>query len=111
MTTTKSLLLLSVTMAANILYVNAQKIDEGKVVFEISYPDADIPDEQMTMMPTESVVYFKDDHSRVETKMGMGMNMVMLIDNKTKTVTSLMDMMGNKMALKMNEDDLKKQKE
>ena len=43
----KSFLLLSFLIAANVVYVNAQKLSEGKAVFEISYPDSDIPDEQM----------------------------------------------------------------
>lgn len=111
MNKTKTLLLLFIMMAVNIIYVNAQKIDEGKILYEISYPDADIPDEQMAMMPTESKLFFKDDHSRVEMKMGMGMNQVMIFDNKNKIMTMLMDMMGNKIAIKMNEDDIKKRKE
>ncbi|HKR04362.1 MAG TPA: DUF4412 domain-containing protein [Bacteroidia bacterium] len=111
MNKTKTLLLLFQLMAGNIVYLNAQKIDEGKAVFEISYPDADIPDEQMAMMPTESSMFFKEDQARVEMKMGMGMNQVMIFDNKNKIMTILMDMMGNKIAIKMTEDDIKKRKE
>ncbi|MEP7167958.1 MAG: DUF4412 domain-containing protein [Bacteroidota bacterium] len=111
MNTYKKLLLFFVLMAANIIYANGQKIGEGKAVFEISYPDADIPDEQMAMMPTESTMFFKDNEARVEMKMGMGMNQVMLFDNKAKIMTMLMDMMGNKIAIKMNEEDIKKRKE
>ena len=110
MNKTKSLLLLFVLMAANIICVNAQKIDEGKVVYEISYPDADMPDEQMAMMPTESTMFFKDNQSRVEMRMGMGMSQVMIFDNKNKVMTMLMDMMGSKSAIKFTEDDIKKQK-
>src|SRR4051794_19395113 len=101
MNKTKTVMLLLITMAANTIYVNAQKIDEGKVVFEISYPDADMPDEQMAMMPTESKMFFKDNQARIEMKMGMGMSQVMLFDNKNKMMTMLMDMMGNKIAVKM----------
>jgi GLPGLI family protein len=111
MNKTKIMMLLLITMAANTIYVNAQKIDEGKVVFEISYPDADMPDEQMAMMPTESKMFFKDNQGRVEMKMGMGMSQVMLFDNKNKMMTMLMDMMGNKIAVKMTEEDIKKRKE
>jgi len=109
----KKSLLLFVLIAASALsgYVHAQKINEGKVVFEISYPDADIPDEQMAMMPTESIMFFKNNQSRVEMKMGMGMNQVMIFDNKNKIMTMLMDMMGSKTAVKFDEQDIKKQKE
>ena len=107
----KEAVLLIVMVALNIIYVNAQKIDEGKVVFDISYPDADMPDEQMAMMPTESKMFFKDNQARIEMKMGMGMSQVMIFDNKNKIMTMLMDMMGNKIAVKMNEDDIRKRKE
>ena len=111
MNNSKKLMLLFVLMAANVIHSNAQKVDEGKVIYEISYPDADIPDEQMAMMPTESTMFFKGAQSRVEMKMGMGMSQVMIFDNKNKVMTMLMDMMGNKTAVKMTEADVKKQKE
>src|ERR1051325_9859405 len=111
MNKTKNLLILFVLMASDITISKAQKIDEGKVTFEISYPDSDIPDEQMAMMPTESTMFFKDNQARVEMKMGMGMNQVMIFDNKNKVMTMLMDMMGSKTAVKFNEADIKKQKE
>lgn len=88
----------------------AQPMSEGKITFEISYPDSDIPDEQMAMMPTEMEMYIKDDKTRVEMTMGMGMSNVTIVDNKTKTATTLMDMMGNKMAIKSSEEEYKKQR-
>ncbi|MBC7865535.1 MAG: DUF4412 domain-containing protein [Bacteroidia bacterium] len=103
-------MLLFVLIAASTLYVNAQKIDEGKVLYEISYPDADIPDEQMAMMPTEAKMFFKNLSSRMEMKMGMGMDNVMIFDNKNKVMTMLMDMMGNKMAVKFTEADIKEKR-
>jgi GLPGLI family protein len=111
MNKTKKVMLLFILMAANVIYANAQKISEGKVVYDITYPDTDMPDEQMAMMPTESSMFFKGTQSRVEMKMGMGMNQVVLFDNKNKVMTMLMDMMGSKTAVKMTEEDLKKQKE
>lgn len=107
----KSLVLLFILLAASIVFVNAQKTDQGKITYEISYPDADLPDDQMAMMPTEMSMQFKDSKSRVDMKMGMGMSTSVISDSKTKTATTLMDMMGNKMAIKMTEADLKKQKE
>ena len=43
------------------------------MIYEISYPDSDIPDEQLAMMPTESSLQFKGTQSRVDMAMGMGM--------------------------------------
>jgi GLPGLI family protein len=107
----KSFLLLSFLIAANVVYVNAQKLSEGKAVFEISYPDSDIPDEQMAQMPTEMSILFKGDKSRIDMKMGMGMSTTIIKDGKAKEATTLFDMMGNKMAVKTSAEDMKKQKE
>ncbi|MCC6383793.1 MAG: DUF4412 domain-containing protein [Bacteroidia bacterium] len=91
---------------------NAQQaFNEGKIIFEISYPNADIPDQQLAMMPTEMTMYLKRDKSRVEMSMGMGMSTVVINDNKAKVATTLMDVMGNKIATKVTEEDVKKENE
>ncbi|MFI5219900.1 MAG: DUF4412 domain-containing protein [Bacteroidia bacterium] len=107
----KIILLLICFATINSAVLNAQKINEGKVVYEISYPDADIPDEQLAMMPTESSIQFKGTQSRLDMAMGMGMSMIMIFDGKEKTSTTLMDMMGSKTATKMTEQDMKEEKE
>ncbi|MBL7928460.1 MAG: DUF4412 domain-containing protein [Bacteroidia bacterium] len=97
-------------LTAVVLPAAAQKtINEGKLVFEISYPNSDIPDQQMAMMPTEMVMYIKKDKSRMEMSMGMGMTTVVITDNKAKVATTLMDVMGNKIATKSTEADIEKQ--
>lgn len=111
MNKTKTLFLLFVLMAATIISVNAQKLEEGKLTYEISYPDSEIPDEQMAMMPTEMTMQFKEMKSRMDMKMGMGMSTIVITDGKTKSATTLMDIMGNKIAMKMTAEDMKKQKE
>lgn len=83
----KIILLLTGLAAINASVLNAQKINEGKVVYEISYPDTDMPDEQLAMMPTELSVQFKGTQSRVDMAMGMGMSMIMIFDGKEKTMT------------------------
>ncbi len=80
-------------LTAVVLPAAAQKtMNEGKLVFEISYPNSDIPDQQMAMM-----------------SMGMGMTTVVISDNKAKVATTLMDVMGNKIATKSTEADIEKQ--
>lgn len=107
----KNLLLLFILLTIAAGADAQQKLSEGKVTFEIAYGDTDLPDETMAMMPTEMDMYFKNDKSRVEMSMGMGMNQTMIFDNKARTMTMLMDMMGNKIAVKNTEEDIKKQKE
>jgi GLPGLI family protein len=88
----------------------AQKtMNEGKFIFEISYPGSEMSDQQLAMMPTEMVMYIKKDKSRMEMSMGMGMTTVVISDNKAKVATTLMDVMGNKIATKSTEADIEKQ--
>jgi len=105
-------ILLVAAAAVPVLPSNAQKkISEGKITFEISYPDSDMPDEMAAMMPTEMDMYIKTDKSRIDMTMGMGMNQVMIFDNKAKTMTMLMDMMGKKIKVVSTEADMKKKRE
>src|SRR5690349_16288876 len=91
--------------------VKAQdKIKEGKATFEISYPDAEeMNDQQLAMMPKESVSYFKDYWTRSETTMGFGV-MVNIYNPEKKEAYTVMDMMGKKTAIKSTEEDIEKQK-
>ncbi len=91
-------------------FVFAQKkLTEGKLVFDITYPDADLDANTLAMMPTESTIYFKGQMSRAEIKMQMG-NTVAITDGKEGVTTTLMDMMGNKMAIKFTKEDIEKEK-
>lgn len=88
----------------------AQKnFKEGKIVYAITFPDMDLDPQQAAMMPTTMTLYIKGDNSRMEMKMGMGMSQTVITDSKTKTVTSLIDAMGQKYAMKMTEEDIKKE--
>ena len=49
-----------------------KKINEGKVTFEITYPDMELDQQTMAMLPDKSTFYFKNEKSRVEVKMAMG---------------------------------------
>lgn len=85
-------------------------ITSGKVIFDISYPDSQFDDQTMSNFPTESIMYFKNDKSRVEVSMAMGKTIV-ISDNKSGNAVMLMDMMGNKMAIDMNKADIEKEKQ
>lgn len=81
---------------------------EGKVVYELSFPGMELDANTAAMMPKESSFFIKDTKSRMEMSMGMGMSTVTLSDSKDKSTTLLYDMMGNKMAIKMTEEEMKK---
>lgn len=104
-------LFLAVCLFASTAVAFAQKSFEGKIVYEMSFPGMEIPPDQAAMMPKEMVIMIKNKKSRVEMQMGMGMNQITISDGDKKEATMLMDMMGNKMAIKMTEADMKKKSE
>lgn len=86
-----------------------KKLTQGKAVFTISYPESELDQQTLSMMPSESVVYFKDQRSRAEMKIAMGTT-VAITDARTGAMTTLMDMMGNKIAMKFSKEELEKEK-
>ena len=84
------------------------KISEGKIVFTITMADNDMDPQMASMMPKEMTMSFKGDKSKSDMAMGMG-NMSTIYDSKTKLLIQLMDMMGQKNAIKMTEADVEKQ--
>lgn len=87
------------------------KIREGKVTYAISFPDSSDDNGMIeSVMGKEYIIYFKDSSSRMETKGGMG-NMVIISDGKSGDTYTLMDMMGEKYALKMTDADMSTFKE
>jgi GLPGLI family protein len=94
---------------------------EGKVTYEVSFPGLEVatehevsfprlevPAEQKAMVPTEMLMYCKGSNSRTELSMGMGMSQTIISNGKNKESIMLMDMMGNKTAIKFTEADEKK---
>lgn len=110
----KNKLHLAVTLLFSILIqfnAHAQKpLNEGKIVFAITYPDMEMDAQMLAMMPTESVVFIKGAMSRTELTMGMGISSSSIMNSKTGEVIALTDMMGSKSAMKMTADDVKKSK-
>ena len=100
-------LLISFIFSINSLI--AQTLDAGKVIYDISFPESNFDEQTLSMMPKEATMYFNNDKTRMEMQMGMGMNMITIGDNKSKTATVLMDMMGNKTAMTMTEQDIIKE--
>lgn len=85
-------------------------LKSGKIVFEISYKDPNMDENNKAMMPKESIMYFKDDKMRVEVSMAMGTT-VIISDNVSQKSTVLMDFMGKKIAMETNQEQTKKEME
>jgi GLPGLI family protein len=91
-------------------YVVAQKkITQGKAIFDITYPGADLDAQSLSMMPSESTIYFKGEWSRSESKTPLGTT-VAITNSKLGETTTLLDIMGNKFAIKVSKADMDSEK-
>jgi len=91
--------------------VFSQPLAEGRVVFEIKM-GKDVDPQMSSMMPKEATAWFKKGKSRFEMSMMMGIKNTTITDENTKTSVTLMDMMGNKYAVKsiIGEEDAETKK-
>ena len=94
-------LLLLVLLKSSFVF---SQIKEGKVDFIVSYPNSELPKESLSMLPNHTVLWFKNEQSRFDMKMAMGMNMSTIIDSKNMVI--LMDILGKKTAIKKQISDL-----
>ncbi|MFL5763363.1 MAG: hypothetical protein ACJ77K_05420 [Bacteroidia bacterium] len=89
----------------------AQKKFEGVITYSISFEESGLPPEALAMLKgAESKTYIKNDMRRVDMTTPV-QSSSSVIDNKTKTVLTTMEIMGQKYIIKTSEDDLKKEKE
>ena len=87
----------------------AQKAFEGTITYGIEYED--LPEEMeamRAMLPTETTIKIKDSKTRTEQSMGMG-STISIFDGKTNSSITLMDMMGQKIAIPTSSEELEKE--
>src|SRR5512136_311568 len=77
----------------------AQKTFEGIITYKINYPDNKFTESQMAMFPKILTVMIKGERSRTDIQTGMG-NTIEISDYASKTKTTLLDMMGQKFAIR-----------
>jgi GLPGLI family protein len=80
----------------------------GVVVYNITYPEGDLDPQMASMMPKTMKMKIKGDKSRTEISMGMGTT-VAIFDGEANTGVTLIDMMGQKFAMKISPDDVEKE--
>ncbi len=81
--------------------ISAQQF-EGEITYSISY--LQVPEEMHgfeNMLPTVMKYYFSGDKMAIQQDMGLG-SQVVVFDNATNTGFVLMDMMGQKIAMKVD---------
>jgi hypothetical protein len=72
---------------------------EGVITYKITYPDSKFSESQLAMFPKVLTVSIKGTKSRTDLAMS-GMNTVEITDYTEKTSVSLINMMGQKYAIK-----------
>jgi len=83
---------------------------EGRIIFAITYKELPEGAEQYAaMLPQETTLYIKDEKTRTEQGAGMGGSQVIIANSKTEEAVVLMDVMGQKLMMKMNKDELRKE--
>ena len=81
---------------------------EGVITYNITYPDSKFTESQLKMFPKVLTVEVKGMKSRTELNTGMG-NQISINDCSEKTVINLIDMMGQKFAIKKTTQDIEKE--
>ena len=90
--------------------IAGDKSFEGVITYKISYPDSKFTESQMAMFPKLMTVTIKGSKSKTEMITGMG-NQTEIIDYTEKTKIALLDMMGQKYAIKQTAADIQKENE
>ena len=99
-----------VTIIFPVLVIAGDKTSEGVITYKISYPDSKFTESQMAMFPKLMSVMIKGSKSKTEMITGMG-NQTEINDYTEKSKVSLLDMMGQKYAIKETAADIQKEME
>lgn len=80
----------------------------GIIVYNISFGDTDMDPQMAAMMPKTMKMKMRGESSRMEMSMGMGSTIV-VYNGEDKSGFTLMDMMGQKYAMKMTPEELEEE--
>lgn len=105
----KALISIIVAFAAILGYSEtfAGKPFEGVITFKITYPDSKFSESQLAMFPKLMTLSIKGNKSRTDMQMS-GVNSVEITDYAEKTKVALINMMGQKYAIKQTTADIEK---
>ena len=103
----KKLMSLSLLFFVSAVLVAGKPFD-GIITYKISYPDTKYTEAQLAMFPKVMSISIKGSKSRTEMNIGMG-KQVFIVDYVAKTKVTLIDMMGQKYAIKQTSQDIEKE--
>jgi len=81
---------------------------EGVITYKITYPDSKFTESQLAMFPKLMTISVKGEKALTEINTGMG-NQKEIIDYVQKTKVGLIDMMGQKFAVKQTAEEIEKE--
>lgn len=77
---------------------------KGTITYQITYPDANLDATQMAAMPQTMKLILNGNKARAELKMSE-MNQILIMDSDAKTTVILVDINGQKAAIKPKKND------
>ena len=83
---------------------------KGIITYDVTYPGMNVEPSQMAMLPQKVTLTTNGEKAKFDVAM-TSMNQTMIIDPEAKTTTLLLEMMGNKVMMKPNKQDIPKGKE
>ncbi len=86
----------------------AGKPFDGVVTYKVSYPDSKLTEAQLNMFPKMMTVSIKGSKARTEMSVGGGL-VVEILDYVAKTKIALINMMGQKFAIKQTKEEIEKE--
>jgi GLPGLI family protein len=107
----KIALLVSFTLLCININAQTKSAFQGVITFSLSFDNSGLPPEALAMFKnSEAVTYIKGDKTRMDMNMSI-QSSSFIIDNANKTIVSLMDIMGQKFLIRMNQEEVKKEQE
>jgi GLPGLI family protein len=104
-------LILSLSLVSCDSFITTEKISEGVIEFDVTYPKADKNDLMASLMPETMKYKFKNNNINSEMKAGMGMfTNIFIINYEKKSLAQLVKIMNKKMALEINEAEVTQMK-
>jgi len=87
--------------------VSAQKLFSGIIEYEISYTDADLDAATMAMLPKSMLIEVSGKRSKLEQQQGI-LNIIKINNAENKTSIVLLDVMGQKYAIRTSAEEIEK---
>ncbi len=103
-TLSKILVLLSLFLIIS-SNAHSQKAFTGQIKYKLDYEGMEVNEAMKAMLPEQMILTIKQNKSKTELKTGMG-DQVSIFDGNTKASVSLINMMGQKIAIKKTLDEV-----